>query len=150
MSIILKNKKAYFDYTILKEFEAGIVLKGSEVKSIKNSQVNLKESYISGFKNELWIYGMYVSPWKQSSTHEKVNPARERKLLLHKREINYLMGQERIKGLTIVPVDIHLSKGRVKLQIALAKGKKLFDKREAIKKKERDKDIQRDLKNLGY
>jgi SsrA-binding protein len=150
MQILVNNKKAFFDYEILKEYEAGIVLEGHEVKSIKQTQVSLKESYISAYKNELWIYGMHVNVWKHATDCDNINPIRQRKLLLKRREINHLMGQEKIKGLTIVPLDIHLLKGRIKLRIALARGKKLYDKREKIKQKEREKDIRGELKKMGY
>lgn len=148
--ILGKNKKAYFDYTIQKEFQAGLVLDGWEVKSIKLNNFSLKESYVSQFKNEIWIYGMHISKWKQGGNAADMNEIRPKKLLLNSREVRYLIEQEKRAGLTIVPLNVHLSKSRIKIQIALGKGKQKADKRSAIKEKEQKREINRDLRKMGY
>lgn len=150
MKILGKNKQAYFDYEIIKEFEAGIVLKGWEVKSIKNGSLSLKESHISQYKNEMWVYGMHVTAWTCGGTHEIMDETRPKKLLLHKAEIEYLLGNEKRKGLTIIPLNIFLEKGFIKMKLALVRGKKKYDKRAKIKEEDQKREIQRDLKKMGY
>lgn len=144
--IIANNKKAYFDYFIEDKYEAGIELKGSEVKSIKQGQTSIKESFVRIIKEEVFIMGMSVVPWTHGSVY---NPEerRVRKLLLHKKEIRKLHEKVMQKGYTIVPLDVHLSKGRVKITIALAKGKKNYDKRETLARKEQERNIQRQMKS---
>lgn len=143
--IIANNKKAFFDYFIEDRFEAGIELKGSEVKSVKAGKVSIKESFIRIINNEVFIMGMSIVPWQYGSIY---NPEerRVRKLLLNKKEIRKLHEKVKIKGYTIVPLDVHLSKGYVKIQIAVAKGKKNYDKRESIAKKDQERNIRRELK----
>ncbi|MDO4690358.1 MAG: SsrA-binding protein SmpB [Fusobacterium sp.] len=143
--IIANNKKAFFDYFIEDRFEAGIELKGSEVKSVKAGKVSIKESFIRIINNEVFIMGMSIVPWQYGSVY---NPEerRVRKLLLNKKEIRKLHEKVKIKGYTIVPLDVHLSKGYVKIQIAVAKGKKNYDKRESIAKKDQERNIRRELK----
>lgn len=144
--IITNNKKAFFDYFIEDRFEAGIELKGSEVKSVKAGKVSIKESFIRIINDEVFIMGMSIVPWQYGSVY---NPEerRVRKLLLNKKEIRKLHEKVKIKGYTIVPLDVHLSKGYVKIQIAVAKGKKNYDKRESIAKKDQERNIRRDFKN---
>lgn len=144
--ILANNKKAYFDYFIEDKFEAGIELVGSEVKSAKAGRVSIKESFIRIIKNEIFIMGMSIVPWEFGSVY---NPEerRVRKLLLHKKEIRKLFEKVTQKGYTIVPLDVHLSKGYIKINIALARGKKTYDKREAIAKRDVNRDIQRMIKN---
>lgn len=143
--IITNNKKAFFDYFIEDRFEAGIELKGSEVKSVKAGKVSIKESFIRIINDEVFIMGMSIVPWQYGSVY---NPEerRVRKLLLNKKEIRKLHEKVKIKGYTIVPLDVHLSKGYVKIQIAVAKGKKNYDKRESIAKKDQERNIKRDIK----
>lgn len=146
--IIANNKKAFFDYFVEDKFEAGIELKGSEVKSVKAGKVSIKESFIRIINDEVFIMGMSIVPWQYGSVY---NPKerRVRKLLLNKKEIRKLHEKVKIKGYTIVPLDVHLSKGYVKIQIAVAKGKKNYDKRESIAKKDQERNIRRDFKNLN-
>lgn len=144
--IIANNKKAFFDYFIEDKFEAGIELKGSEVKSVKAGKVSIKESFIRIINDEVFIMGMSIVPWQYGSVY---NPEerRVRKLLLNRKEIRKLYEKVKVKGYTIVPLDVHLSKGYVKVQIAVAKGKKNYDKRESIAKKDQERNIRRDFKN---
>ncbi len=146
MKILTQNRKAYHDYEILETYEAGIVLTGTEVKSCKNGQVNLKDSHIRIANGEAFLLNAHISPYEQGNytNHE---PTRTRKLLLHKREINKLAGKVQEKGLTLVPLKMYLKKNRIKLEIALAKGKKVHDKRDEIRKKDLEKEFSRDFKN---
>ncbi|MDR1835395.1 MAG: SsrA-binding protein SmpB [Fusobacteriaceae bacterium] len=143
--IVAKNKKAYFDYFIEEKFEAGIALVGSEVKSVKAGHVSIKESYLRVTQGELFILGMTIVHWKFGSVYN-VEEKRPRKLLMHKKEIRKIHEKVSQQGFTIVPLDVHLSKGRVKLEIAVAKGKKTYDKREAIAKKDARRDEERNIK----
>lgn len=146
MKQLANNKKAFHDYFIEKKYEAGIELLGSEVKSIKQGKVSIKESYIGDRNGQMFIYGMHVSPFKQAYD-QYIDPTRTRRLLLHKKEINNLIGKKTQNGYTIVPISVYVRDGLVKIQIALAKGKKQYDKRETIKRKEADRRIDRALKN---
>ena len=146
MKLLANNKKAYHDYFIEEKYEAGLSLLGSEVKSIKKGKVSIKESFISDRNGEMFIYGMHVTPYEQA--YEKdIDPTRTRRLFLHKKEINKLIGQKTQAGFTIVPLKIYERDGLVKLELALAKGKKQFDKRESIKAKDDKRKIDRALKN---
>ena len=145
---IAQNKKAHFDYTLLDRFEAGIELKGAEVKSIRQGKVNLKESFARIERGEVHIYGMHINPYKQSGPFAP-DPTRTRKLLLHKREIDRLQGLTAQKGYTLVPTRIYLKKGFAKVEIAVAKGKRLFDKREKIRRRTIEREMQRTLKSPG-
>ena len=131
----INNKKAYFDYEILETYEAGIVLTGTEIKSIRLSNVNLKDSYAHVKNNEVFLLNMHISEYKEGNIFNH-NETRTRKLLLHKKEIRKLKQKIQEKGFTIVCTKVYLKKGRVKLEIALAKGKKLYDKRESIKERD--------------
>src|SRR6187431_2924396 len=128
---IVENKKAFHDYFIEERYEAGLVLEGWEVKAIRAGRVQLKEAYVVINKEEPFVIGMHVSALPTASTHVKPDPVRTRKLLLNAEEIRKLIGKIEQRGYTMVPLDLHYSKGRVKLQIGLAKGKKQYDKREA-------------------
>ncbi|MCI7681351.1 SsrA-binding protein SmpB [Fusobacterium necrophorum subsp. funduliforme] len=143
--ILAGNKKAYFDYFVEEKFEVGIELQGSEVKSTKAGKVSIKESFVRIINGELFIMGMSIVPWSYGSIY---NPEekRVRKLLLHKKEIRRLHEKVSQKGYTIVPLDVHLSHGYVKVEIALARGKKTYDKRESIAKRDTERDIRRSLK----
>jgi len=133
---IAENKKAFHDYFIEEKFEAGLVLEGWEVKSIRAGRVQLKEAYVIVKDGEVWLLGCHISPLTTASTHVKPDPVRTRKLLLHEREIAKLIGKVERAGYALVPLDLHFSKGRVKLEIGLAKGKKQYDKRESEKQKD--------------
>ncbi|WP_297405154.1 SsrA-binding protein SmpB [uncultured Cetobacterium sp.] len=143
--ILANNKKAFFDYFIEDRFEAGIELIGSEVKSIKATKTSIKEAFIRIINNEIFIMGMSVVPWNFGSIYNP-DERRVRKLLLHKKEIQKLHEKVMQKGYTIVPLNIHLSKGYVKVEIALARGKKNYDKRESLAKKDQQRSIEREIK----
>ena len=144
MMIISENRKARFDYHIVETFEAGMVLTGSEVKSCRDKQVQLKDSYISFQGHEAFLQNAHIAEYKNSSYNNHV-PERLRKLLLNKREIDEIYGALREKGLTCVPLKIYFKEGRVKLEIALVKGKKLHDKRESIKKRDVSMEMKKSL-----
>ena len=149
MKIFAKNKKAYFDYEILSKFEAGIALKGWEVKSIRNGSASLKESYVKIENGELFVYGMNISRWKTQSKLDKIDTLRPRKLLLHKAEIKRIFNKVAQKGLTIIPLQLYLSRNNhIKVEIGIAKGKKKYDKRRQVKEKDQKKQIERDLGRL--
>ena len=133
---IVENKKAFFDYFIEDRIEAGLVLEGWEVKAIRAGRSNIKEAYVVIRNAELFLIGSHISPLPEASTHIHPDPVRTRKLLLHSEQINKLIGKSEQKGYTLVPLNLHYSKGRVKCEIGLAKGKKQFDKRQT--EKERD------------
>ncbi len=143
---IADNRKARHDYELYDRYEAGLELKGTEIKSIRRGKVQLKDSYISFYNNEAYIKGMHISPYEFGNifNHDEI---RDRKLLLHKKEIRKLYQDTRIKGYTVVPVRLYLSKGLAKLEIALAKGKNLHDKRESQKTKDAKREIEKALKN---
>lgn len=147
MDIIARNKKANFQYEILEKFEAGIVLTGTEVKSLRNRKVSINESYAKFRNNEMYIFGMNISPYEQGnrSNHD---PTRVRKLLLHRREINRLIGKVQLKGLTIIPISVYFNKrGIAKSELCVARGRRIIDKREKIKKKTIERDIRREMLN---
>lgn len=148
MKIVAKNKKAFFDYEILEKYEAGVVLSGSEVKSIRAGRVNLKDSFIKIVKSEAFLFNAHISHLQTTHAFFKPNERRERKLLLHRKEIDKLLGKISIEGLTLVPLVLYFNKrNRVKIEIALAKGKNLHDKRETLKRKILDREAQMALKN---
>jgi SsrA-binding protein len=148
MKFIAKNKKAYFNYELLETYEAGIALVGSEVKSIREGRVSLKESYAEVRDGEVFLVSCHISPYPPANrlNHE---PLRERKLLLHRREIKRLLGKIKEKGLTLVPTRILISpRNRIKLELALARGKRTHQKREAIRERDRDREMQAELKRF--
>lgn len=139
---IAQNKKAYHDYFIEETFEAGLVLQGTEIKAIRAGRVNLKDSYAQIKNGEMFLFGMHISPYEQGNRYNH-DPLRTRKLLLHRKEINKLIGETKEQGYSIVPVKLYLKNGYAKVLIGLAKGKKKYDKREDLKKKEAKRDIER-------
>jgi len=143
--LIANNKKAFHDYFIEDKYEAGIVLAGTEVKSLRMGKCSIKEAFIQIRGGEMFIQNMHISPYEKGNIFNR-DPLRERKLLLHKREIAKLAGQVAQKGYTIVPLQVYLKEGRVKVEIGLAKGKKLYDKRADIAKKDMRREAERDLK----
>lgn len=148
MKIVAKNKKAFFDYEILEKYEAGVVLSGAEVKSIRAGRANLKDSFIKIVKGEAFLFHAHISHLQTTHAFFKPNERRERKLLLHRKEIDKLLGKITQEGLTLVPLMLYFNKrNRVKIQIALAKGKNLHDKRETLKRKILDREAQMALKN---
>ena len=132
--VIARNKKAYHDYFVLETYEAGIALFGTEIKSIRNGRVNLKDSFCSVDNGEMFAIGMHISPYEQGNIFNR-DPMRKKKLLLHKKEIMKLFGQSQQQGLSIVPLQLYIKNGRAKLEIGLCKGKKLHDKREVAAKR---------------
>ena len=143
MNASIENRKARFDYFILNKYEAGISLVGSEVKSIREGKVNLKESFVRVVKEEAFLFNCHITPYSKIQGYVDLDPARSRKLLLHKEQINRLMGVVNQKGFAIIPLKMYFKKGRVKVEIAVGKGKKQFDKRESIKRRmhAREKDL---------
>ncbi len=143
---IARNKKATHDYFIVEDFEAGLALQGWEVKSLREGRVNLKEAYVIVQNGELFLFGCHITPLTQASTHIIADPTRTRKLLLNKKEINYLIGAAERDGHTLIPLSLYWKRGKVKVKIALGKGKKLHDKRQTIKEREWNREKQRILK----
>lgn len=143
--LIANNKKVYHEYFLEEIYEAGIALHGTEVKSVRMGKCSIKESFIRIEKGEMYIYGLHISPYEKGNIFNK-DPLRPKKLLLHKKEIQKLLGKTAQQGYTIVPVEVYLNKGLVKVQIALAKGKKLYDKRADIAKKDQRREAERDYK----
>lgn len=146
IKIIAKNRKAQHDYHLERTYQAGIVLQGSEIKSIRANNINLRDGYVQEQNGELWLIGVHISTYKQAGIYGQHDPLRPRKLLLHKREIAQLISQSRERGYTIVPTMVFLHRGRAKVEIALAKGKKQYDKRESIAKRDSEREIRRALK----
>ncbi len=140
---IIQNRKATHDFFIEERHEAGIVLEGWEVKAIRAGRANIKESYVIIRNEEMFLFGMHITPLSTASSHVHHDPVRTRKLLLHKKEIARMIGKVERAGFTLVPLDLHYVKGRIKLEIGLAKGKKMHDKREDEKKKDWDREKQR-------
>ncbi|MCR5778629.1 MAG: SsrA-binding protein SmpB [Lachnospiraceae bacterium] len=143
--IVANNKKAYFDYFIEEKLEVGIELAGTEVKSIRQGKVSVKEAYVSIHAGELWIDGMNITPYEKGNIFNK-DPLRTRRLLAHKNEILKLDQKLRVKGYTILPLEVYFKGGRVKLEIGLGKGKKLYDKRDSIAKKDAVREAEKDFK----
>jgi SsrA-binding protein len=145
IKLIANNKKAYFDYFIEDKFEAGIALHGTEVKSLRMGKCSLKESFLRIEKGEMYIYNMHISPYEKGNIFNK-DPLRVRKLLMHKYEINKIGGQLVQKGYTLVPLQIYFKGSLVKVEVGLARGKKLYDKREDIAKKDQRREAEKDFK----
>ena len=143
---IIQNKKAFHDYFIEEKYESGMVLEGWEVKAIRAGRVQLKEAYVIIRNSELYLIGCHISPLKTASTHILPDPVRTRKLLLHAEEIKRLIGKVERAGYTLVPLDMHYKAGRIKLEIGLAKGKKLHDKRDTVRRRDDQREMQRALK----
>jgi len=148
MKIISNNKKAYHDYFIEQTYEAGIELKGTEIKSVRNSNVSLRDSYIKIKNGEAFVEGMHIAKYEQGNIFNH-DPLRTRKLLLHKKEIRKLEKEIKESGYTLIPTKLYFDNGsKVKLEIALAKGKKLYDKRHTLKEKDAIRDIEKAMKNV--
>lgn len=143
--VVANNKRATFDFELLEKFEAGLVLTGTEIKSVRANQVSLQRSYVQAKEDELWLYEANIAQYKHGN-RENHDPVRPRKLLLHRREINRILSQLQEKGLAMVPVRLYLKGGRAKLEVALARGKKKFDKRAALAEKDSKRQIERALK----
>ena len=149
MKLIANNKKAYHDYFILETYEAGIALHGTEVKSLRMGKCSIKEAFIRVENEEVYVYGMHISPYEKGNIFNK-DPLRVRKLLLHKSEIRKLLGKTKEKGMTLVPLKVYFKDSLVKVEIGLAKGKKLYDKRQDIAKKDQQREAQRDFKVRNF
>lgn len=149
MKLIANNKKAYHDFFILDTYEAGIALHGTEVKSLRMGKCSIKESFIRIENGEVFIYGMHISPYEKGNIFNK-DPLRVKKLLLHKTEINKLLGKIQEKGMSIVPLKVYLKGSLVKVEIGLAKGKKLYDKRQDITKKDQKREAEREFKVRNF
>lgn len=145
MKMVANNKKAYFDYFIEEKYEAGVVLHGTEVKSMRLGKCSIKESYIRIENGEVWVYGMHVSPYEKGNIFNR-DPLRPKKLLMHKAQIKKLVGQLAEKGYTLVPLQVYFKDGRAKVEIGLAKGKKLYDKRQDIAKKDQRREAEKEFK----
>ena len=145
MKLVSNNKKAYHDYFIEEKYECGIELFGTEVKSIRMGKCSIKEAYVSIDHGEAFIEGMNISPYEKGNIFNR-EPLRKRRLLLHKREILKLAGQVQAKGYTLMPLQVYFKNGRVKIEIGLARGKKLYDKRQDIRKKDMKREMERDYK----
>jgi SsrA-binding protein len=145
IKIICKNRKARFNFEIENSFEAGIALLGSEVKSLRSGRANLSDSYGKFRQGELFLVDAHISPYDQAN-RENHDPLRDRKLLIHKREMKKLLGKVTERGFSLIPLKLYFKHGKVKVELALAKGKKSFDKREAIKKKEQRRELERLVK----
>ena len=150
MKLVANNKKAYHDYFVDEKFEAGLVLHGTEVKSLRLGKCNIKESFIRIENGEVWVYGMHISPYEMGNIFNK-DPLRPKKLLLHKYEINKLLGKIKEKGFTLVPLQVYFKDGKAKIEMGLCRGKKLYDKRQDIAKKDQRREAEKDFKirNLG-
>ena len=149
IKVVARNKKAKHDYHLLDRFEAGLVLQGSEIKSLRAGQISIKQAYVRVDGEEAWLMDAHVAPYEQASRfgHE---PTRPRKLLLHKREIIRLYDEVRLKGTTIIPTQVYLRDGRAKIEIAIARGKKLYDKRQSIAQRDAQRQVERELRHSGY
>ena len=141
------NKKAFFNYEILEKFEAGLRLLGGEVKSLKNNHYSLQGAYVTLQNEEAWLMRATIAPYQPKNMAAGYNPERPRKLLLNKKELRYLQGKTKEKGLTLVPIKVYNKHGQIKIEIGLAKGKTKSDKREVLKKRIADRDIQRELRH---
>ena len=145
IKVVSTNRKAKFEYFLIETFEAGIALQGSEIKSIRAGQISLKEAYVQTDGEEAWLMNAHVAPYEQANRFNH-DPLRQRRLLLHKREIRQLWDSVRQKGMTIIPTRVYLKDGRAKVEIALARGKKTYDKRETIAKRDRERDSAREMR----
>ncbi len=145
MKMVAGNKKAYHDYFIDEKYEAGLVLHGTEVKSMRMGKCSVKESFVRIENNEVWVYGMHISPYEKGNIFNR-DPLRPKKLLLHRAQIRKLTGQLAEKGFTLVPLQVYFKDGRAKVEIGLARGKKLYDKRQDIAKKDQRREAEKEFK----
>lgn len=143
--LVANNKKAYHDYFIEEKYEAGLVLHGTEVKSLRLGKCSIKEAFVRIEKGEVWVYGCHVSPYEKGNIFNK-DPLRPKKLLLHRAQIDKLLGKMKEKGYTLVPLEVYFDKGHAKIEIGLARGKKLYDKRADIAKKDTRREAEREFK----
>ncbi len=150
MKLVANNKKAYHDYFVDEKYEAGLVLHGTEVKSLRMGKCSIKEAFIRVENGEVWVYGMHISPYEMGNIFNK-DPLRPKKLLLHKYEINKLLGKIKEKGFTLVPLQVYFKDGRAKIEMGLCRGKKMYDKRQDIAKKDQRREAEKEFKirNLG-
>ncbi len=150
MKLVANNKKAYHDYFVDEKFEAGLVLHGTEVKSLRLGKCSIKEAFIRIENGEVWVYGMHISPYEMGNIFNK-DPLRPKKLLLHKYEINKLLGKIKEKGFTLVPLQVYFKEGKAKIEMGLCRGKKMYDKRQDIAKKDQRREAEKEFKirNLG-
>ena len=142
LKVVSTNKKARFEYFIQETFEAGLVLKGTEIKSVRNGQISLQEAYVRTNGEEIWLVGAHIAPYENASAFQH-DPKRDRKLLMHKKQIRKIFDEVRIKGMTIVPIKVYLKEGKAKIEIGLAKGKKQYDKRDTIKERDVERETSR-------
>lgn len=149
IKIIAKNRKAFHDYFILERYEAGIELSGTEVKSIRAGRVNLKDAFCQVKNGELYVYAMHISPYEQGNIFNK-DPMRDRRLLMHKQEIRRLYARVKQDGFALIPLSLYFKNSRVKVEVGLAKGKKLYDKREAMAERSAKRDMDREMKSRNY
>ena len=149
MKLVANNKKAYHDYFVEEKIEAGLVLHGTEVKSLRMGKCSIKEAFIRIENGEMFIYGMHISPYEKGNIFNK-DPLRVKKLLLHKTEINKLLGKIKEKGFTIVPLEVYFKEGRAKVEIGLCRGKKLYDKRQDIAKKDQKREAEKEFKIRNF
>ncbi len=147
--VVARNRKALHDYEILERFEAGLVLRGPEVKSLREGKANLGDAYARVENGEVWLHNMHISPYGPASLWNVADPIRTRKLLLQKREIRRLIGSVQEKGLTLVPLDLYFRRGVAKITLALARGRRHRDRREELKKRASERDVERAFKELG-
>ncbi|MEZ3425975.1 MAG: SsrA-binding protein SmpB [Lachnospiraceae bacterium] len=145
LKLVANNKKAYHDYFIDEKYEAGLVLHGTEVKSMRMGKCSIKESFVRIENNEVWVYGMHISPYEKGNIFNR-DPLRPKKLLMHKAQIRKLTGQLAEKGFTLVPLQVYFKDGRAKVEIGLARGKKLYDKRQDIAKKDQRREAEKEFK----
>ena len=149
MKLVANNKKAYHDYFVEEKLEAGLVLHGTEVKSLRMGKCSIKESFIRIENGEMFIYGMHISPYEKGNLFNK-DPLRVKKLLLHKAEINKLLGKIKEKGFTIVPLQVYFKEGKATVEIGLCRGKKLYDKRQGIARKDQKRDAEKEFKIRNF
>lgn len=145
--LIVKNRRAYFEYHVEKSYEAGVQLLGTEVKSLREGQVNLSDAYASPDKDELFLHNLNIAAWRSAVSENNHSPTRRRKLLMHRREIDDLTSKVKEKGLTLIPLSLYFSEGRVKVEIGLCKGKDHGDKRAAIRERDTHREIDRAMSN---
>ena len=149
LKIVARNRKARHDYDLLETFEAGLVLRGSEIKSIRAGHISIQQAYVRVDGQEAWLLDAHIAPYEQAS-HYNHEPTRARKLLLHKKEIFKLWDNVRRKGTTVIPTQVYLKNGRAKVEIALARGKKLHDKRQSLARRDAQRQIEREMRRGGY
>lgn len=150
IKLVSRNRKAGADYFLEDRYQAGVILTGTEIKSIRGNRINLQDGFVEERGGELWLLGVHISPYQQAGIYGLIDPLRPRKLLMHKREIAEIISRMHERGYTVVPTTIYLEKGRAKIEIALAKGKRQTDKRQAIAKRDSDRDIAQALKERSH